>query len=77
MTAARKLPAAGGDVFSLDSLMARADCKEITSEELPFIAMTYGLSNMESFLPNPYVPDTGRMRTRWRHLGEETPVESA
>jgi len=57
--------------------LIRADRKEITSEELPFVTVAYGLSNMESFLPNPYVRDTGRMRTHWRHLGEESPVESA
>jgi hypothetical protein len=39
--------------------LIRADRKEITSEELPFVTVAYGLSNMESFLPNPYVRDTG------------------
>jgi hypothetical protein len=57
--------------------LVRADHKKITAEELPFVTVAYGLSNMESFLPNPYVRDTGRMRTHWRHLGEESPVESA
>jgi hypothetical protein len=33
--------------------------------------VAYGLSNMESFLPNPYVRDTARKRTDWNHLGEE------
>jgi hypothetical protein len=51
--------------------LVRADRREIMSEELPFITVAHGLSNMESFLPNPYVRDTGRMRTDWRHLGEE------
>jgi hypothetical protein len=57
--------------------LARADGKKIATEELPFLTVAYGLSNTESFLPNPYVRDTGRMRTHWRHLGEESPVESA
>jgi hypothetical protein len=51
--------------------LVRADRKEITSEELLFITVAYGLSNMESFLPNPHVRHTGRMRTHSRHLGEE------
>lgn len=51
--------------------LIRADRKEITNKEFPFVTVAYGLSNMHSFLPNPYVRDTGRMRTHWRHLGEE------
>jgi hypothetical protein len=54
--------------------LVRADRKEIPSEGLPFITVAYGLSNMESFLPNPYVRDTGRKRvvgSYWRHQGEE------
>jgi hypothetical protein len=51
--------------------LVRADHKKITSGELPFVTVAYGLANMESFLPNPYVRDIGRMRTGWRRLGEE------
>ena len=51
--------------------LVRADHKKITSEELPFVTVAYGLSNMEAFLPNPYCRDTGQRRTDWRHLGEE------
>jgi hypothetical protein len=51
--------------------LVRADHKKITSEELPFVTVAYGLSTMESFLPNPYVRDTGRKRTDWEHAGEE------
>jgi hypothetical protein len=51
--------------------LVRADHKKIASEELPFVTVAYGLSNMESFLPNPYVRDTGRERTAWHDLGEE------
>jgi hypothetical protein len=51
--------------------LVRADHEKITSEELPFVTVAYGLSNMESFLPNPYVRDTGRKRTDWEHAGEE------
>jgi hypothetical protein len=51
--------------------LVRADHTKITSEELPFVTVAYGLSNMESFLPNPYVRDTGRKRTDWEHAGEE------
>ena len=39
--------------------LVRADHKKITSEELPFLTVAYGLSNMESFLPNPYCRDPG------------------
>jgi hypothetical protein len=52
--------------------LVRADHKKITSEEMPFLTVAYGLSNIESFLPNPYVRDTGHRRTGWRHLGEES-----
>jgi hypothetical protein len=51
--------------------LVRVDHKKITSKELPFVTVAYGLSNRESFLPNPYVRDTGRKRTDWHHLGEE------
>jgi hypothetical protein len=39
--------------------LVRADHKKIRSEELPFLTVAYGLSNMESFLPNPYCRDPG------------------
>ena len=39
--------------------LVRADHKKIRSEELPFLSVAYGLSNMESFLPNPYCRDPG------------------
>jgi hypothetical protein len=42
--------------------LIRADRREITSDEFPFITVAYGLSNMESFLPNPYVRDPGSGR---------------
>ena len=54
--------------------LVRADHKRITSEELPFVTVAYGLSNMEAFLPNPYVRDAGRRRTDWHHLGEESRI---
>jgi hypothetical protein len=56
--------------------LARADNQKIATEELPFLTVAYGLSNMDSFLPNPWVRDTGRMKTGWRHLGEESLVKS-
>jgi hypothetical protein len=56
--------------------LVRADHKKITSEELPFVTVAYGLSNMESFLPNPWVRDSGRKRTDWHHLGEESHIKS-
>lgn len=37
--------------------LVRADRKEITSDEFPFVTVAYGLSNVKSFLPNPYVRD--------------------
>lgn len=37
--------------------LVRADHKEITSDEFPFVTVAYGLSNMKSFLPNPYSRD--------------------
>ena len=40
--------------------LVRADRRKITSEELPFVTVAYGLSNMESFLPNPW------RRDRWK-----------
>jgi len=54
--------------------LVRADRKKITSDELPLVTVAYGLSNMESFLPNPYCRDSGRKRTvgsYWHHQGEE------
>jgi hypothetical protein len=54
--------------------LVRADHKKITSEELPFVTVAYGLSNMEAFLPNPYCRESGRKRTvgsYWHHRGEE------
>jgi len=44
--------------------LVRADRKEITSEELPFITVAYALWNMESFLPNPYCRPPGRGANR-------------
>lgn len=32
----------------------RADGRKLTSEELPFVTVAYGLSNIESPLPNPW-----------------------
>jgi hypothetical protein len=56
--------------------LARGDGKKIATEELPFLTVAYGLSNMDSFLPNPWVRDTGHRKTGWRHLGEESVVKS-
>jgi hypothetical protein len=39
--------------------LVRPDQKEITSDELPFVTVAYGLSNIKSFLPNPYSRDPG------------------
>jgi hypothetical protein len=39
--------------------LVRADHREITSDELPFVTVAYGLSNIASFLPNPYSRDPG------------------
>lgn len=39
--------------------LVRADHEKVRSEELPFLTVAYGLSNMESFLPNPYCRDPG------------------
>jgi hypothetical protein len=39
--------------------LVRADHQKITGEELPFLTVAYGLSNLESFLPNPYCRDPG------------------
>jgi hypothetical protein len=39
--------------------LVRADHEKIRSEELPFLTVAYGLSNVESFLPNPYCRDPG------------------
>jgi hypothetical protein len=38
--------------------LVRADHKKLTREEMPFLTVAYGLCNIESFLPNPYVRDT-------------------
>lgn len=68
-----------GEALSLMTLerpidLIRADHKKITSEELPFVTVAYGLSNMEAFLPNPYCRDSGPKRnvgSYWHHQGEE------
>ena len=39
--------------------LVRADCGKVTSEELPFVGVAYGLSNRESHIPNPYCRDHG------------------
>lgn len=39
--------------------LVRADRRKIPSEELPFVAVAYGLSQLESHLPNPYCRDPG------------------
>jgi hypothetical protein len=39
--------------------LIRADHKKLRDDELPFLTEAYGLSNMESFLPNPYCRDSG------------------
>jgi hypothetical protein len=39
--------------------LVRADRRKITSEEFPFVTVAYGLSNMESFLPNPWCRNPG------------------
>jgi hypothetical protein len=39
--------------------LVRADRREIATDELPFVTVAYGLSNMQSFLPNPYSRDPG------------------
>jgi hypothetical protein len=73
------------DVFSKQTFqMALVNCDDVIQQfaaataypslrnsilPRPFVTVAYGLSNIESFLPNPYVRDTGRMRTGWRHLG--------
>ena len=36
----------------------RGDRKKIGNEELPFVGVAYGLSNIESHLPNPYCRDS-------------------
>ena len=40
--------------------LIRADHREITSDEFPFVTVAYGLSNLESFLPNPYSRDPAK-----------------
>ena len=53
--------------FGQASLMAlelpfdliRADRQKIARDELPFLSVAYGLSNMESYLPNPYNREPG------------------
>jgi|HubBroStandDraft_5_1064220.scaffolds.fasta_scaffold71508_1 hypothetical protein len=39
--------------------LIRPDHREMTSDELPFVTVAYGLSNIKSFLPNPYSRDPG------------------
>jgi hypothetical protein len=39
--------------------LVRADYKDIAIEDLPFVTVAYGLSNVESYLPNPYSRDPG------------------
>jgi len=39
--------------------LLRADHRKIASEELPFVTVAYGLSNIQSFLPNPWCRDPG------------------
>ncbi len=39
--------------------LIRADRAKIASEDLPHLTVAYGLSNIESYLPNPYNRDTG------------------
>jgi hypothetical protein len=56
--------------------LIRADHKKVANEELLFVTVAYGLSNIESFLPNPYVRDTGRMRTGWRQSGRRASYQT-
>lgn len=54
----------GGEPISLMALeqpfdLIRADRAKIASDELPFLTVAYGLSNMESYLPNPYNREPG------------------
>jgi hypothetical protein len=54
----------GGAPLSLMALeqpfdLIRADRQKIASDELPFLSVAYGLSNMESYLPNPYNREPG------------------
>jgi hypothetical protein len=54
----------GGEPLSLMALeppfdLIRADRQKIASDELPFLSVAYGLSNMESYLPNPYNREPG------------------
>ncbi len=39
--------------------LIRADRQKIARDELPFLSVAYGLSNMESYLPNPYNREPG------------------
>jgi len=39
--------------------LVRPDHREIPSEELPFVTVAYGLSSLQSYLPNPYSRDPG------------------
>jgi hypothetical protein len=39
--------------------LVRPDHRKMTSDELPFVTVAYGLSNIESYLPNPYSRDPG------------------
>jgi hypothetical protein len=54
----------GGEPISLMALeqpldLIRADRAKIASDELPFLTVAYGLSNLESYLPNPYAREPG------------------
>jgi len=53
----------GGEPLSLMALeqpfdLIRADREKIASDDLLFLTIAYGLSNLESYLPNPYNGDT-------------------
>ena len=53
-----------GEPLSLMTLeqptdLVRPDHREIPSDELPFVTVAYGLSNIQSYLPNPYSRDPG------------------
>ena len=39
--------------------LVRPDHREIPTDELPFVTVAYGLSNIQSYLPNPYSRDPG------------------
>jgi hypothetical protein len=53
-----------GEPLSLMTLeqptdLVRPDHSEIPSDELPFVTVAYGLSNIQTYLPNPYSRDPG------------------